>query len=122
MNQNQRLTERDGPRALHGEFLGPAVEPGAQVAPGQLVLRLVDRNDAGQAREGARLLQHLYVHFGWSQVSQQLVTTATVLRVSVQKQQPSPITFFMLGSSSSSLIRATEHCSSRRLVRKHKHC
>ena len=73
MNRNQRLTERDGPRALHGELLGPAVEPRAQVAPNGFALRLAAVHIVGphvahhprEAREGARLLQHLYVHLAF---------------------------------------------------------
>ena len=73
MNRNQRLTERDGPRALHGELLGPAVEPRAQVAPDGFALRLAAVHIVGphvahhprEAREGARLLQHLYVHLAF---------------------------------------------------------
>ena len=73
MNRIQQLTERDGPRALHGELLGPAVEPRAQVAPNGLALRLAVvhivvghvAHHPREAREGARLLQHLYVHLAF---------------------------------------------------------
>ena len=62
-----RLTQSDGPRALHGQLFGPAVEPRAEVAAnddrGRLVLLGRRRGRRRQARERARLLQHLDVHF-----------------------------------------------------------
>ena len=73
MNGNQQLTERDGPGALHGELLCPAVEPRAQVAPDRpLALRLAAHivgphvaHHPREARKGAGLLQHLYVHLAF---------------------------------------------------------
>ena len=105
MKRNQQLTERDGPRALHGELLGPAVEPRAQVAPDGFALRLAAVHIVGphvahhprEAREGARLLQHLYVHLVFKVNSGGCTKRTNAVNLLSYH-------FFML--SSSSLIRA----------------
>ena len=117
MNRNHQLTERDRPRTLHGELLGPTVEPRAQVAPDGLALRLAAVHIVGphvahhprEAREGARLLQHLYVHLAFK-VDDGGRTKRT------KRSLPSPITF---------LCSVHHHLSEQRpeaMEGKHKHC
>ena len=113
MSRSQQLTERDGPRALHGELLGPAVEPGAQVAPNGFALRLAAVHIVGshvahhprEAREGARLLQHLYVHLVFKVNSGGCTKRTNAVNLLSYH-------FFML--SSSSLIRAASQSHGRK--------